>query len=290
LNNQGFHHITRRTCIALAAMAVVIVGAAGPALADTSLATAQAATVGLLGQPALSTGQVVASSDGTSQTRTGNRTPALSLLGGQTLLTTGAAFQDAVANTDGTSAACAGVVGPNGTAQVGPNQTCVVSGAPTGVVVNLGAAVLRADVITAECTARSNGTTTGGTTLANARITDATGAVTLLALPANPAPNTALSLPGVVDLVLNRQSGGAGQLSVTALDLSVLGAVNSGAQVRLGTVTCGPNALTAPIPLLSRAGLPVVAATLARMFRWDPNETTRGLAAAIADRNTAAPG
>jgi hypothetical protein len=264
LSNPGLRHrVTGRACFVLATVAALTLGLAGPALADTSLATAQAATVQLAGQPVLTTGQVVASSDGTSQTRTGNRTPALSLLGGQTILTTGAAFQDAVANTDGTSAACAGVVGPNGTVQIGPNGTCLVSGAPTGVVVDLGAAVLRADAITAECTARSDGTTSGTATLTNARITDATGAVTLLALPANPAPNTVLGLPGVVDIVLNRQSsGGPGQISVTALDLSLLAAPNAAAEVRLGTVTCGPNALTAPIPLLSAAGLPVALATL----------------------------
>ncbi|MGI8808838.1 MAG: choice-of-anchor P family protein [Acidimicrobiales bacterium] len=263
MNDNGFPRATARACAVVATAMVLIVAAAGPALADTSQATAQAATVQLLGQPLVSTGQVVASSDGTSQTRTGNRTPALSVLGSQTVLTTGAAFQDAVANTDGTSAACAGVVGPNGTVQVGPNQTCLVSGAPTGVVLDLGVAVLRADVITAECTARSDGTTTGRATLANARITDAVGVVTLLDLPVNPAPNTALGVPGVADLVLNRQStAGAGEISVTALELTLLGGLTAGTQVRLGIVTCGPNALTAPIPLLSTAGVPVAVATL----------------------------
>ncbi len=265
MNNPGLLRIRvlGRAGVVLAATSVLVLGSAGPALADTSLATAQAATVQLLNQPALSTGQVVASSDGTSQTRTGNRTPALSLLGGQTVLTTGAAFQDAVANTDGTSAACAGVVGPNGTVQLGPGQTCVVSGDPSGLVLDLGVGVLRADVITAQCTARSDGTVTGSATLTNARITDPTGAVTVLNLPADPGPNTGLSVPGVVDLVLNRQSSaGAGQISVTALDLTLLGGLNAGTFVRLGVVTCGPNALTAPIPLLSSAGVPVVAATL----------------------------
>jgi hypothetical protein len=243
--------------------AVLILGTADPALADTSQATAQAATVQLLGQPVLSTGQVTASSDGVAQTKTGNSTPASSILGAQTVLTAGGLFQDAVANNDGTSAACAGVVGPNGTVQIGANQACLVSGTPTGVVLNLGLAVLRADVITAECTARSDGTTTGKATLANATITDPTGTVTLLSLPANPAPNTGLNLPGVVDLSLNQQSSaGPGQISVTALDLTLLGGLNAGTRVRLGTVTCGPNAQTAPIPLLSWAGLPVAGATL----------------------------
>lgn len=248
--------------LAFAATAVLVLFAAGPAWADTSQATAQAATVQLLGQPVLSSGQVAASSDGTSQTKTGNTAPPASILGGQTILTSGALFQDAVAN-GGSSAACAGVVGPNGAVQIGPAGGCLVSGSPSGVVLNLGLAVLRADVITAECTARSDGSTTGVATLANARITDPTGAITLLTLPINPAPNTGLNLPGIVDLTLNRQSSaGPGQISVTALDLTLLSGVNGGAQVRLGIVTCGPNAQTAPIPLLPAAGLPVAAATL----------------------------
>ena len=217
----------------------------------------------MLGQPVLSTDQVVASSDGASQTKTGNIAPALSVLGSQTLLSAGALFQDAQANNNGTSAACAGVIGPNGTIQLGPNQNCLVSGAPSGVVVNLGLAVLRADVITAERTAASNGTTTGRATLANARLTDPTGAITLLSLPADPAPNTAVTVPGIAELTLNKQSSGTpGQLSVTALELTLLGGLNGGAQVRLGTVSCGPNAQTAPIPLVSSAGLPVAGGTM----------------------------
>jgi len=240
-----------------------LLAAAGPALADTSQTTAQAATVQLLGQPVLSSGQVVASNDGTSQTKTGDSAPALSVLGAQTVLSTGALFQDAVANSNGTSAGCAGVVGPNGAVQIGPSLGCLVSGAPTGVALNLGLAVLRADAVTAECTARSDGTTTGSATLVNARITDPTGAVTLLALPVNPGPNTVLGVPGVADLILNEQSSAApGQLSVSALDVTLLGAPNSAARVRLGTVTCGPNARTAPIPLVAWRGLPVAGATI----------------------------
>ncbi len=153
--------------------------------------------------------------------------------------------------------------GPDGTVQISPNQACLVSGAPTGVVLNLGLAVFRADVITAECTARSDGSTTGTAVLANATITDLTDAVTMLSLPVNPGPNAGLSLPGLANLTLNQQSSaGPGQLSVTSLDLTLLGGLNAGTEVRLGTVTCGPNAQTAPLPLLSWAGLAVVGAML----------------------------
>lgn len=263
MNNHSSRRPALRASAALAVGATFVLVGAGPALADTSQATAQAATVQLLNQPVLSTGQVTASNDGTTQTTTGAVTPALSVLGGQTILSAGALFQDARAAGDGTSAACAGVIGPNGTIELGPSQTCLVSGSPSGVVLNLGLAVLRADVIAASCTATSDGTTAGTATLANARITDPTGAVTLLTLPVNPGPNTALGLPGIVELTLNRQSSAApGQLSVTALDLILLGGVDGGARVRLGLVTCGPNARTEPIPMLSSAGLPVAGGTL----------------------------
>jgi len=252
-----------RIVVLLAVASGPLVGGAGPVWADTSQTTAQAATVQVLGQPVLSTGQVVASNDGTSQTKTGITTPPLSVLGAQTILSAGALFQDAVAADNGTSAACAGIVGPNGAVQIGPGQGCLVTGAPTGVVLNLGLAVLRADAITASCTANANGATTGTVTLVNARITDPTGAVTLLALPANPTPNTPLGVPGILDIVLNEQSSAVpGQLSVTALHLTLLGGLNSGTQVRLGTVTCGPNARTAPIPLMTSASLPVAGGTL----------------------------
>jgi hypothetical protein len=267
MNNTDLRRVTGRLSAVLTVASVLIVGAAGPALADTSQTTGQALTVQLLGQPVLSSSQVVASSDGTSQTKTGTSTPALSILGNQTVLSAGLLFQDALAENDGASAACAGVIGPNGTIQLGPTGSCLASGTPGEVVLDLGLAVLRADVITAECTASSSGSTTGSATLANARITDPTGAVTLLSLPVNPAPNTVLNVPGIAELTLNQQSSGApGQLSVTALDLTLL----SGVHVRSGNVTCGPNAQTAPIPMFSSQGLPVAGVTVlaAAAFLW----------------------
>jgi hypothetical protein len=174
------------------------------------------------------------------------------------VLTAGALVQDAAANNDGTSAACAGVVGPGGAIQIGPSGSCLVSGTqPSGVILDLGLGVLRADSITASCTASSSGGATGAATLVNARITDPTGSITLLTLPVSPAPDSGLGLPGIVTLTLNQQPPvGPGQITVTSLDLTVLSGVNSGARVSLGTVTCGPNAQTPPIPIISSAGLP----------------------------------
>lgn len=263
MTNRALRRRAGRASVALALTSILGLAVAGPALADTSQATAQAATLVLLGQPTLSTGQVVASNDGTSQTKTGTTAPALSLLGGVGALSTGALFQDAVANSNGTSAACAGVVGPNGTVQIGPAASCVVSQNPGGVVINLGLVVIRADAITAGCAASSNGTTSTTVTLVNARVTDPTGAVTLLSLPVNPAPGTGLNVAGVAGLTLNDQSSSApGQVSVTALHLTLLSGVSAGQELRLGTVTCGRNALTAPTSLVPAAGLPAAGATI----------------------------
>ena len=133
--------VNGRAYVVLAVAVFLIFGGADPALADTSQGTAQAATIQVVGQPVLSTGQVAASNDGTAQTKTGDSAPALSILGSQTILSAGVLFQDALANGNGTSAACASVVGSGGSVQIGPSQNCVVSGTPTGVEVNLGAAV-----------------------------------------------------------------------------------------------------------------------------------------------------
>ncbi|MCA1677409.1 MAG: hypothetical protein LC799_36280, partial [Actinobacteria bacterium] len=123
MNTKNRRHVIARAYAVVAVASLLILGAADPALADASQATGQAATVQLLGQPVLTTGQVVAANDGTSQTKTGTSTPALSILGAQTVLSTGSLYQDAVADDDGTSAACAGVIGPNGAIQIGPSQS-----------------------------------------------------------------------------------------------------------------------------------------------------------------------
>lgn len=245
---------------------VLVVFAATPAFADTSQATAQAALLELLGNPIVTTGQRTATNDGSQPapgTVAGNTTPLLSILGSQTTLAAGALVQQSVANPDGTSAACAGVVGTGGLIQIGAGGDCTIGGSnPTGgVTVNLGTSLvtITADAILAECTADSDGTVTGTATLVNAQV-NVLGLP--ISLPLNPGPNFGVSVTGIASLLLNAQStpSGPGSIQVSALDLNLL---NGTVALTLGTVTCGPNAITPPIPAFPTQGLPIVAATVA---------------------------
>jgi len=258
----------------------LLVAGASPALADTSAATAQAAKLTLLGGTLLDTGTVTANNDGTIAnpgTVVGNTNPGLGTLPGQTLLTAGVLVQQAAANNDGTSAACAGVVGAGGNIQIGPAGNCLVQGAaPGGVVIDAGNLLtITADAILAQCTATSNppagpGGTTASTTLVNAQVKLA--GVTILTLPVNPAPNgIALQLPpaipplvpSLIGLSLNEQTPVAGpgvpSTTVTALDLNVLGTT---VRVELGKVTCGPNAIAPVVPMIPLKGVPIALATV----------------------------
>ncbi|MFN2609143.1 MAG: choice-of-anchor P family protein [Acidimicrobiales bacterium] len=246
------------------AAATLSLSVASPAFADTSQATAQAALVQLGTTPIATTGLVSATNDGTQANPgvvTGNTTPALSLLGTQTLLGVGALVQQAQADNNGTSAACAGVVGSGGLIQIGPAGDCTIGGAnPSGgVTVNLAPlTVLTADAILAQCTANSDGTTTASATIVNGKVT--VGGVTLLTLPVGTSANQGLDVPGVASLILNKQTTGTGSISATALDITLLGTV---AHVALGTVTCGPNAVTPSTPTFPVKGLPIAAGTAA---------------------------
>lgn len=187
-------------------------------------------------------------------------------------------MQQARAFNDGTSAACAGVVGAGGLVQIGPGGDCTVTGAqPGGVVVNLPVGLtLAADAILAKCTASSNGTTTGSASIVNGRIFNpALPAITILALPLSAAPNSGLSVPGVLSLLLNKQTTGTGPvpnpvppppevtgpfIDVEALEITVLGQT---VNVSIGEASCGPNAVAEVIPLVPPEGIPLAVAILA---------------------------
>ncbi|HEX3541947.1 MAG TPA: hypothetical protein VHT75_16050 [Acidimicrobiales bacterium] len=260
--------------------ATVVVGmAAMPAYADTSTATANAATVSLGGASILTTGSCSSSNPGPAGTpaQTCGQTPSLSLLGTQTAIQAGVLAQQTVARGDGTSAACAGLIATGGTIQIGTAGDCTVTGAaPQGVVVNLGAlAVVKADAILEQCTASSTGAPTITAKLINATISLLGGGTTPI-VSAPPANDSLLNL-GVVTATLNEQPGidpathvayptVAGRVTGTALDLSVLPALpGSPPLIRLtvGTVTCGPNAVTVPTPAFPKAGMPIVGGMVA---------------------------
>ncbi|MFY1615791.1 choice-of-anchor P family protein [Micromonospora sp. WMMD736] len=251
-----------RTAAVLAGGLAMAVLAASPAFADTSQSSASALQISLLGGGLASSGTASATNDGTTESISGNQNPPLAVLGGQTVITAGVLAQNVRAFNDGTSAACAGVLGPGGAVTIGVGGSCLVTPG-AAVTLNLGTnglatIALVADAIYSSCTATSSPSATGTTTLVNARITSTLLGIetTLLNLPANPAPNTGLSVPGLIDLTLNSQSSsGVGQLSVTALNLTALGGALAG--VTIGTSNCGANAVAPPIPVIPLAGAPL---------------------------------
>ncbi|MFF3855574.1 choice-of-anchor P family protein [Micromonospora sp. NPDC002575] len=242
-------------------MALVVL-AASPAMADTSQASASALRISLVGGGLASSGTATATNDGTTESISGNTNPPLSVLGSQSVITAGVLGQAVHAFNDGTSAACAGVVGAGGAITIGAGGSCLVT--PSGsVVLTLGLSgpatiAIEAEEIYSSCTATSSPSATGTTVLSNARITSTVAGVTttLLSLPANPAPNTTLGVPNVLDITLNEQtSSTTGQLSVTALDLSAL--AGTLASVTIGLSSCGPNAIAPPVSVIPLAGMPV---------------------------------
>ncbi|MEU8390724.1 choice-of-anchor P family protein [Micromonospora sp. NPDC048842] len=251
-----------RTAAVLAGGLAMVVLAASPAMADTSQSSASALQISLLGGGLASSGTASATNDGTTESISGNQNPPLAVLGAQTVITAGVLSQSVRAFNDGTSAACAGVLGTGGSITIGPGGSCLVTPG-AGVTLTLGTSGLAtislvADAIYSSCTATSSPSATGTASLVNARIVSTILGIetTLLSLPVNPAPNTGLSIPGLIDLTLNGQSSsGVGQLTVNALNLTALGGALAG--VTIGTSSCGANAVAPPIPVIPLAGAPL---------------------------------
>ena len=254
------------------ALAMVVFVATPALAADTSQATANAIRATLAGGGLLDSGTVTAMNDGDDPDPgvvTG--APGVGVLPANTLLSAGVLPQQAQALINGTSAACAGLVGAGGTIQIGPAGDCTVTGAPPGgVVLNLGAVVggnlsLTADAVLAQCTANSNGTTTATVQLVNASLgVGVLGLPPLISVPlpaaGGPVDLGVLGLGGALTLVLNEQTipAGPGSIATTALHLNLLNVVD----LRIGNVTCGPNVAGAGIPLIPMDGLPFALATL----------------------------
>jgi hypothetical protein len=257
---------TRRSSRLLAGLGIAgttVLLVAGPAAADTSQAKATAATVTLFNSSIVNTGQVTATNDGTVAapgTVSGNGGTVV--LPGQTLLSAGVLSQIAVANPNGTSAACAGAVGTNGVIQIGPNGVCTGTGGITGgVTVNLqGLATIRADVLLAQCTASSTGAPTGSATIVNANAFLLGAPLPIAITPTTAANQGPINIPGLATVFLNEQvTNPDGSLTVNALHVQLLpGALGTtGADVVVGSVTCGPNAQTGAGSLFAGPALPV---------------------------------
>lgn len=123
-----------------AAGAVTVVGVlAAPALAATTVsqATAQSLKLSIAGTPAV-TQIVTATNDGSTQTKnSANTVPTLAqVLPTNNFLGVGVAPQDAGANTNGTSFACAGIAGTGGGIIHTGNTSCAINGAP--ITIGLG--------------------------------------------------------------------------------------------------------------------------------------------------------
>ncbi|WP_380158025.1 hypothetical protein [Kineococcus sp. R86509] len=251
----------------VAGAAALGLATATSAAADTSVATASAVTVGLLGGTAVTSGTGTASNSGSQATQNSGATPALSVLNGQSGISAGVLAQTAVARADGSSAACAGLVGAGGTITVGADGECTPSGGgPGGVQLTVGGlVVIKADAVLATCTATSAGVTTGSVKLlgVSATVLGLGGGTTNVSATAAENSGIDLSLAGLpVAQVLTRATTRptAGSITVNALKVVVLGKT---VYASIGTVTCGANAKTVPTNALPGPAAPLSAAALA---------------------------
>lgn len=119
---------------------------------------------------------------------------------------------------------------------------------------------IAAQAVVATCSAAAPDAPTGATTLVAAQLGGKT------ALDLSPAPNTKLlNIKNLAVITLNEQIvNGDGSLTVNAIHIQ-LGKIGSNGignlgDVILSSVTCGPNAVTAPVDAFSFASLPVVMA------------------------------
>jgi hypothetical protein len=181
------------------------------------------------------------------------------VLSGQSTITAGVLVQQALANPDGTSAACAGLVGNGGSIQIGSNGDCVVTGAAAGgVTINLpDLLVLKATAILEECQASSNGTATAQAQLVDAAVFLGSSPTPLVSLPLNPGAGQSVNAL-LLALNLNSQTTPtAGEITGTAFQLSVLNTIN----LNIGEVSCGPNASTSTTSVFPLKSLPIAGGT-----------------------------
>lgn len=288
MNSPRPNRSARRLALAAMAggMATVLAATAASAAPFATQASARALYADVLSPTLIvDTGTETAQNDGSEESVLASDEPLLSVLDGQSVITAGALGEVAVANNDGTSAACAGVVGEGGAVDVGNPEDCAIPGADPVEIrladAGLVSASIEADAITANCTGVPDGTVTGSVTLTNAQIVVNAPLVNVeVDLATDVAPNTnaldvlsptvAALLSPLVSVTLNEQlpldpeepgDGYFGGLQVTALSID---AISGGlANIDLGTVTCGPSADLAIVPAIPLAGLPIALGTLA---------------------------
>jgi hypothetical protein len=114
-------------------------------------------------------------------------------------------------------------------------------------------AAVRATAVTSSCTFDTNtGTVTGTSGITRGRVTLV--GLANIALDANAAPNTTVSVPGIATITLNRQTiAPDGTLTVDAIYVDLLGDTQT---ITIGTSTCNA-ASVAPVPVLPGMSLPI---------------------------------
>src|SRR3954447_9914873 len=188
---------------ALIGAAAVSTLAVAPAFgaAATSQATAQSIDLAIGGQSAISQ-KITATNDGTTETRTNTSTvPTIAdLLTGNNVIQSGVAPQDAHANNDGTSYACAGLAGDqSGGVVTTGHSSCAIDGAD----LDLGLGKINLDLVTLLGT---EGALTGPLHDALLPLTDQLGgalddAVAQLAAALNQTPLGEIDLAGSLSAV-----------------------------------------------------------------------------------------
>lgn len=259
MKNLGIRRAAPRVAAVVATFGLALTYGATAAWADTSTATAQAVSLTIANNPVVTSGTEHASNDGTQSTVSAGATPALSILGTQSTITAGILPQTAVAFANGSSAACAGLIGAGGQIQIGNDGNCtVVGGGQGGITINLpNAVVIRATAILEECFAQSNGTVSADSQLVDAVVY--LGGTRVVTLPVNPAAGTSESA-ALLSLGLNVQDKSTpGEIKATALTVTLLNTIN----LSIGNVTCGPNAMTSATSVFPAKSWPIAGGTAA---------------------------
>jgi len=249
-----------QTAATLGLLGMAIFATAAPAFADTSQASALALSASIGPAPnsttLVTTGPATASNDGTPPP-TVVSSSGINVLNQQAQLQVSGLSQAAVANPNGTSSACAGVVGPAGIVQIGAAQQCTGSANATHGI-NIGNGQILADAAYSSCSASSNGAPTGSSSILNLNL-GGSGQPGNVSAPANfafpPAPANPL-----FNLLLNQQTISNGTITVTALEVT---SPSTGLDIVIGRVTCGPNASTAATPAIPVKGLPIAGGVVA---------------------------
>ncbi|WP_270887034.1 hypothetical protein [Pedococcus sp. 5OH_020] len=261
------------------ALAVVLGSAAAAQAATVSQSTASAINVAALSTPLIPISKAV--DDGSVPQVVSTLSGAIPLLPGETLANTGVYSQTAIASSDGTSAACAGIVGTGGALTLGSDGTCTATTAGPAIVNLPSFSVLgtgytfriEASSLYSYCTAATADSTTGfsaGSTLANVKIiAQATvlgipGPAVVIPIDVNQPASIPAPFSSVLSVAVNQVDTTGPTTSATALHIG-LGPNSSILSLDLGKVTCGGNALTQDVPMLPLGGAAVALGTAAVM-------------------------